>query len=48
MVRDLGVDLEGICEELLTEGISKFVEPFERLLGLIEARREGVRAARGG
>ena len=35
---DLGISLDGATDELLEEGIRKFVEPFDQLLGVVAAR----------
>jgi transaldolase/glucose-6-phosphate isomerase len=39
---DAGIDLDDVTAQLLTEGIDKFVEPFEQLLDAIEQRREAI------
>jgi transaldolase / glucose-6-phosphate isomerase len=37
-----GIDLDDVTAQLLSEGVDKFVEPFEQLLDAIEQRREAV------
>lgn len=34
----LGIDLEEVCRHLLSDGVRKFAEPFEKLLSSLEAR----------
>ncbi len=41
----LGVDLDRLTAELLEEGIRKFIEPYDRLLESIEAKRAAVLAS---
>ncbi len=38
----LGIDLDELCEELQRDGVRKFVEPFEALLGAIRTKRREV------
>lgn len=38
-LRTLGIDLETIAEQLEVEGVRKFVEPFDKLLRVLERRR---------
>ncbi len=38
----LGIDLDSICSELLEQGLKSFADSMERLLGVIEARREAL------
>ena len=39
---DAGIDMGDVTEKLLQEGIDKFVEPFDDLIGGIELTREGI------
>ncbi|MCY3906085.1 MAG: bifunctional transaldolase/phosoglucose isomerase [Anaerolineaceae bacterium] len=41
---ELGIDLHLAGEELQSEGVDKFIAPFEDLLGTIAARRDQIRA----
>jgi len=36
----LGVDLETVAQELETEGVKKFVQPFDKLFSSLEQRRQ--------
>jgi transaldolase len=36
----LGVDLEAVAQELETEGVKKFVQPFDKLFASLELRRQ--------
>ena len=36
----LGVDLEAVAQELETEGVKKFVQPFDKLFSSLEQRRQ--------
>ncbi len=36
----LGVDLETVAQELETEGVEKFVQPFDKLFSSLEQRRQ--------
>ncbi len=42
---ELGIDLDRATAELQREGVTKFVEPYERLLATLEARRASLVAA---
>lgn len=42
---DLGIDMDRVTDELLAEGITKFVKPFDDLLAALEAKRESLAAA---
>ncbi len=41
----LGIPMKRVTDELLAEGVRKFVEPFDRLLGSIEGKRKQLLAA---
>lgn len=41
----LGFDLDQLTEELQEEGVRKFVEPFDSLLGTLSGKRDALRAA---
>jgi transaldolase len=41
----LDVDLEAVAQQLEREGVSKFIEPFDKLQQWLEERRRGVRMA---
>lgn len=43
----LGISLDAVTDEVLSEGVEKFADPFQQLLGTIDARRStlGVPAA---
>jgi transaldolase/glucose-6-phosphate isomerase len=43
---EAGIDLEDVTAQLLTEGVEKFVAPFEELMTAIERRREAIAMAR--
>jgi transaldolase len=43
----LGVSLEAATDELLADGVAKFVEPFRKLLGAIAAKTSELAAAAG-
>ncbi len=43
----LGISLEAATDELLTEGIRKFVEPWQKLLDTVEARARELAEKRG-
>jgi transaldolase / glucose-6-phosphate isomerase len=43
---EAGIDLDDVTAQLLSEGIDKFVEPFEQLLDAIEQRREAIATRR--
>ncbi len=38
-LNQLGIDLEDVARELETEGVRKFIEPFDKLQGWLEERR---------
>ncbi len=42
---DLGIDMDRVTDELLAEGITKFVKPFDDLLAALEAKRESLATA---
>ena len=42
----LGIDLDQITEELQIEGVEKFAQPYDALLGSLEAKRTEISAAR--
>ena len=39
---DAGIDMGDVTKTLLREGIEKFVEPFDKLIGGVELAREGI------
>jgi transaldolase/glucose-6-phosphate isomerase len=39
---DAGIDMGDVTKQLLQEGVDKFVEPFDDLIGGIELTREGI------
>jgi transaldolase/glucose-6-phosphate isomerase len=39
---DAGIDLDDVTDQLLREGIEKFVEPMQKLLDDLETRREAI------
>src|SRR4051794_3280865 len=39
---DAGIDLKDVTDQLLREGVEKFVEPMDKLLDGIESKREGI------
>ena len=41
---DLGIDMDRVTDDLLAEGITKFVKPFGDLLTALEAKRESLAA----
>jgi len=41
----LGLDLGALTEELQAEGVEKFVQPFDSLLGTLSGKRDALRAA---
>ena len=41
-LKTLGIDLKRVTWQLENEGIQKFIEPFEKLLGNIEAKRKAL------
>jgi glucose-6-phosphate isomerase len=43
---EAGIDLDDVTAQLLTEGVEKFVAPFEELMTAIERRREAIAVAR--
>jgi transaldolase / glucose-6-phosphate isomerase len=43
---EAGIDLDDVTARLLTEGVEKFVAPFEELMAAIERRREAIAMAR--
>ena len=44
----LGIDLKRVTWQLENEGIQKFIEPFEKLIGNIEAKRQALAGPRTG
>lgn len=42
---DLGIDMDRVTDELLAEGITKFVKPFDDLLAALETKRESLATA---
>jgi transaldolase len=43
-IEDLGISMDAVTDELLSEGVEKFAEPFQQLLGTIDARRSALGA----
>jgi len=41
----LGIDMDKVTDELLTEGITKFITPFDDLLAALAAKKEALAAA---
>jgi transaldolase len=41
----LGVDLEAVAQQLESEGVEKFIEPFDKLQKWLEERRGGRQAS---
>jgi transaldolase len=41
-LKALGIDLKRVTWQLENEGIQKFIEPFEKLVGNIEAKRKAL------
>jgi transaldolase / glucose-6-phosphate isomerase len=39
---DAGIDMDDVTDQLLREGIEKFIEPFDALVESIESTREGI------
>ncbi len=39
---DFGIDMDAVCEQLVNEGASKFLIPFDRLIASLAARRREV------
>jgi transaldolase/glucose-6-phosphate isomerase len=39
---EAGIDMSDVTKKLLNDGIDKFVEPFDKLIGGVELAREGV------
>ena len=39
---EAGIDLKDVTDQLLREGVEKFVEPMEKLLAGIGAKREAI------
>jgi hypothetical protein len=35
----LGIDIDGVTQQLEDEGVQKFIDPFDSLLAAIEAKR---------
>jgi transaldolase / glucose-6-phosphate isomerase len=45
-LRAAGIDLEAVCEQLVGEGADKFLQPYDRLMAGLAARRRGALAGR--
>ncbi len=43
---DLGIDLDRITDDLQREGVEKFVQPFDELMGALEEKRHDLQAKR--
>ena len=43
-LKSLGIDLKRVTWQLENEGIQKFIEPFEKLISNIEAKRRSLAA----
>lgn len=41
-LKEFGLDIEEVAAQLEKEGVAKFVEPFDKLLASIEAKREAI------
>jgi transaldolase len=41
---ELGISIEAVADEVLAEGVRKFTEPFQRLLGIVDDRRSRLGA----
>lgn len=41
---EVGIDMQAVTDELQSEGVRLFVEPFDKLLGTIEKRRQALLA----
>jgi transaldolase len=41
-LKEVGISLDEVTQQVLDEGVAKFVEPFEKLLAAIESRRAEV------
>ncbi len=41
-LKDLGVNIDAVTQQLEDEGVAKFITPFDQLLAAIEAKREAV------
>jgi transaldolase len=41
-LKEVGISLDEITQQVLDEGVQKFVEPFEKLLGATESRRKEI------
>jgi transaldolase len=39
-LRELGIDLAAVMQQLETEGVQKFIEPFDKLMALLEEKRK--------
>jgi transaldolase/glucose-6-phosphate isomerase len=39
---DAGIDMDAVCEQLVNEGAGKFLDPFDKLIGGLAARRREV------
>ena len=44
-LQEIGIDLAVATQQLEDEGVKKFIDPFEKLLGSIEAKRKAVLAS---
>ncbi len=44
-LREIGIDLAAATQQLEDEGVKKFIDPFEKLLASIEAKRKAVLAS---
>jgi transaldolase len=44
-LEEVGISMKSVTDQLLVEGVKKFIEPFEKLLGSIEKKRALLRAA---
>jgi transaldolase len=45
-LQEVGISLDEITQQVLDEGVQKFVEPFEKLLSATESRREEIMKGR--
>jgi len=41
-LKRLGIDPERVTDQLLREGVQKFIDPFDKLMGTLAAKRRGI------
>jgi transaldolase/transaldolase/glucose-6-phosphate isomerase len=44
-LKEIGIDLAAATQQLEDEGVKKFIDPFEKLIVSIEAKRKAVLAS---